>query len=94
MKLATRTALQAEAGVRFTQAFAPQTESPAGFFMRPAMAGAGHRIGEIVSVYADWPLFGQEGSQLRISYAHFVPGDFFFDASDAVMFQIEARFGF
>ncbi len=94
VKLATRTALQAEAGVRFTQAFAPQTESPAGFFMRPAIAGAGHRIGEIVSVYADWPLFGQEGSQLRISYAHFVPGDFFFDASDAVMFQIEARFGF
>jgi hypothetical protein len=94
VKLAARTALEAEAGVRFTQAFAPREESPAGFFLRPATAGAGNRIGEIVSVYAEWPLFGQEGSRLRIAYAHFVPGDFFADASDALMFQIEARFGF
>jgi hypothetical protein len=94
VKLAARTALEAEAGVRFTQAFAPREESPAGFFMRGPSAGAGNRIGEIVSVYADWPLFGQEGSRLRVAYAHFVAGDFFFDASDAMMFQIEARFGF
>jgi hypothetical protein len=94
VKLAARTALEAEAGVRFTQAFAPREESPAGFFMRGTSPGASHRIGEIVSVFADWPLFGQEGSHLRIAYTHFVPGGWFADASDANQLRIEARFGF
>lgn len=94
VRLSTWTPAGAEAGVRFTQAFAPREESPAGFFIRGPSPGAGHRIGEIVSVFADWPLFGQEGSHLRIAWAHFVPGDWFADASDANQLRVEARFGF
>ena len=94
MRLSSRTAAGAEAGARFTQAFAPRAESPAGFFMRGTSAGAGNGIGEIISVFADWPLFGQEGSHLRIAWAYFVPGAYFSDASNANQVSIEARFGF
>jgi hypothetical protein len=94
LALAARSSAGAEAGVRFTQAFAQREESPAGFFLRGASPGAGHRIGEIVSVFADWPLYGQDGSHLRIAYVHFVPGDWFAGASDANQICVEARFGF
>jgi len=94
LRVSARSALDAEVGVRFTQAFAPREESPAGFFLRGPSAGAGHRIGEIVSVYADWPLFDQDDSYLRLSWAYFAPGDWFTDPSGANQVRLVTRFGF
>jgi len=94
VRLSTRSARETEAGVRFTQAFAPREESPAGFLLRGPSAGTGHRIGEIVSVFVDWRLFDQEGSHFRVAWAYFNPGDWFTDASGANQFRLMTRFGF
>jgi len=93
-RMSTRSARQTEAGVRFTQVFAPREESPAGFFLRGSSAGTGHRIGELVSIFVDWQLFDQEGSHFRVAWAYFNPGDWFSDASGANQFRLMTRFGF
>lgn len=84
----------AQAGVCFTQGYAPEPGSPAGFAVRTT-PGPGDRIGEVVSAFASWPLFDDEGSYLRLSYAHFAPGDYFASPADpADRLRVELGFGF
>lgn len=84
----------AEWGARFTQARAVEPYSPAGLTIRNTR-GPGDRIGEIVSVFARWPLFDEEGSYLRLSWMHFAPGDYFAPRADAAdWLRLELGFGF
>ncbi|MHC4504448.1 MAG: hypothetical protein ACYTFI_14170, partial [Planctomycetota bacterium] len=71
--LAWRNETGAEAGVSFAQAYAPEPGSPAGFAVRET-PGAGDRIGDVVSLFVKLPLYEEEESYLRASYAHLAPG--------------------
>ncbi len=85
----------AEVGARFTPAVAPEPESPSGFLLRGFPGGTGGRIGEILSLFASFPLFEEEKSFLKFSYTRFNPGDYFASPADAAsQLGVELGFGF
>jgi hypothetical protein len=71
-----------ELGARFTRAYAPEEDSPAGTLLSDGTAGTGNAIGSFASVFAEARLFDERKSRLRLSYCLFAPGDYFDATAD------------